>query len=145
MRPAAIALAVFLAFALCAASVTRAGNASFKVIVNPDSSISSVDREFLRDAYLKKTPTWSNGATIRPIDLTRKFAVRDQFSRDVLKKSPAQLKSYWNQQVFSGKGVPPPEVDAIADVIAYVLANPGAIGYLPADSDPGGAKVVEVR
>ena len=63
----------------------------------------------------------------------------------MLRKTPAQLKSYWNQQIFSGKGVPPPEADSTADVIAYVLANPGAVGYLPVDVDPGRAKVVEVK
>ena len=137
--------AILIALVLCMASVTSAGDAGFKVIVNPKNPTSSVDRQFLREAYLKKTPTWGNGQTIRPVDLSRKFAVRDQFSRSVLKKSPAQLKSYWNQQVFSGKDVPPPEVDSVSDVIAYVLANRGAVGYVPADADPGGAKVIEVR
>jgi ABC-type phosphate transport system substrate-binding protein len=145
MRPQTIVLAIFLGLVLCMASVRAAGDASFKVIVNAKNPTSSVDREFLRDAYLKKRPTWSNGQTVRPIDLSRRFAIRDQFGRSVLKKSPAQLKSYWNQQVFSGKDVPPPAVDSISDVIAYVVANRGAIGYVPADMDPGGAKVIEVR
>jgi hypothetical protein len=54
-------------------------------------------------------------------------------------------KIYWNQQIFSGKGVPPPEADSTAAAVAYVLANPGAIAYLPADADPGRVKVIEVR
>ena len=71
--------------------------------------------------------------------------MREAFTRDVLKKTPAQLKTYWSQQIFSGKGVPPPEASSIDEAIAYVLANPGAVGYIPDDVDPKGAKVIEVR
>ena len=62
-----------------------------------------------------------------------------------MRKTPAQLKSYWNQQIFSGKGVPPPEADSPAAAVAYVLANPGAIAYVPADTDPGRTRVIGVR
>jgi hypothetical protein len=118
---------------------------AFKVIVNPENPIDTIDRKFLRDAYLKKANDWRGGETLRPIDLSTKYAVRGTFVRDVLKKTPAQLKTYWNQQIFSGKGVPPPETATIADVVAYVLAHKGAVAYLPADADPGKAKVVGIR
>jgi len=122
-----------------------ANEAGFVVIVNPDNSTSEVDRAFLRDAFLRKISRWGNGETIKPIDLSRRFAAREQFAREVLKKSLPQLKRYWSQQIFSGKGVPPPESDSEKALISYVLANRGAIGYLPAGSDPGGAKVVKVK
>jgi hypothetical protein len=62
-----------------------------------------------------------------------------------VKKTPAQLKSYWNQQIFSGKGVPPPEADTASAVISYVLAHKGAVGYLPANVEARGVKVVKVK
>jgi hypothetical protein len=99
----------------------------------------------LRDAYLKKAKEWSGDGTVRPVDLSTKFQIRVKFTRDVLKKTPAQLKNYWNQQIFSGKGVPPPEAESTSAVIKYVLANPGAVGYIPANVDPGGAKVIAVK
>jgi ABC-type phosphate transport system substrate-binding protein len=117
----------------------------YKVVVNPDNPISALDRDFVRDAYLKKTTEWNTGATIRPIDLTSRFSARDRFTQDILRKTPSQLKNYWNQQVFSGKGVPPPEADAVADVVAYVLEHPGAIGYLPVSADSGKAKTIKVN
>jgi ABC-type phosphate transport system substrate-binding protein len=127
-----------------AASTSTADDDQFKVIVNPDNPSASVSRDFLRDAFLKKEGEW-NGETLRPIDLSSKYVARDQFTKDVIRKSPSQLRTYWNQQVFSGKGVPPPEVDSVTDVVGYVLANPGAVGYLPADADPGRAKVIPIR
>ena len=129
--------------ALFAAGDVRADE--LKVIVNPANPVSEVSRGFLREAFLKKSTQWSRGETIRPIDLARKYPIRDRFTRDVVRKTPAQLKSYWSQQIFSGKVVPPPEADTTTSVIAYVLANKGAVGYVPADADIRGAKVVKVK
>lgn len=117
----------------------------YQVIVNPQNPISEVSADLLRDAYLKKAIEWPDGETMRPIDLSSRFAQRDRFTHDVLHKTAAQLKAYWNQQIFSGKGVPPPEADAVADVIAYVIEHPGAVAYIPARMDAGRAKVVRIK
>jgi hypothetical protein len=144
--PRHLALVLVVVAGICMTGTTAARDGvMFKVIVNPKNPAARIDRGFLRSAWLKKEATWGDGATIRPIDLSANFAVRDRFTRDVIKKTSAQLKSYWSQQVFSGRGVPPKEVPSIADVIAYVLANPGAVGYVPVDVDTSGAKVIEVR
>jgi hypothetical protein len=140
-------IALLLAIALVGAvrpGSPRAGSATFKVIVHPDNPTTRIHRGFLRRAFLKKDLRGKHGASLRPIDLPRGTAARERFTRDVLKKSSAQLRNYWNQQVFSGKGVPPPEADSEDAAIAYVLANPGAVGYLPTDADPQGAKVIEI-
>jgi ABC-type phosphate transport system substrate-binding protein len=127
---------------------TNAGTGArddYKIIVNPDNPVSAIQRQFLREAFLRKSSDWNNGAAIRPIDLSRGFAVRERFIHEVLRKSPSQLRSYWNQLIFSGKGVPPPEADTPAGVVAHVLAHPGGVGYLPIDADPGRAKVIRVQ
>ena len=117
----------------------------FKVIVNPARGIEAIDRDFLRDAYLKKVSEWDNGDAIRPVDLPPSSPERADFTEQVLRKTPAQLRAYWNQQIFSGKGLPPPEAASAADVVAYVLANKGAIGYIPAGADPGKTVVIGIR
>ena len=140
-------LSAAVVVALVAEPVIGSGAASddYKIIVHPDNPMSVVDRGFLREIYLRKATDWSGGGPIRPIDLARRFAVRDRFALEVLKKTPAQLKSYWNQQIFSGKGVPPPEAESPADVVRYVLDHPGAVGYVPASTGVGRAKVIEVK
>jgi ABC-type phosphate transport system substrate-binding protein len=142
-RRVAIVVAVAAVW-LGAIAAPRADRDDLIVIVHPDNPATSVDRDFLRDAFLKKRTEWGPQQTIRPIDLPASSA-RDRFTQDVLKKSSTQLRSYWNQQIFSGKGVPPPTAKSIAAAIAYVLANPGAVAYLPADADPGRAKVLRLR
>ncbi len=117
----------------------------YHVIVHPSNPVRTIGRSFLRSVYLKKTTTWPSGETIRPVGLGKRFPARERFSREVLNKSPSQLRAFWNQQIFSGKGVPPPELDSEAAVIIYVLRNRGAIGYLPAGVDPGEAALVTVK
>lgn len=134
-----------LVLGLGGTGVSSAGEDGFEVIVNPETSATEVDRDFLRDAYLKKVVEWDDGQAVHPIDLSDKFPARERFTRDVLHKTPSQLRTYWNEQIFSGKGVPPPEADSTAQVIDYVVANRGAVGYLPAGTDPGRAKVVEIK
>jgi ABC-type phosphate transport system substrate-binding protein len=144
MRPRHIWL-VALMLLVSLSVATPAEDARYKIIVNPKNPVTSIDRDTLRNMFLKKRVVWGDGETIRPIDLSTKFPVREQFGRTVLKKTPAQLKTYWTQQIFSGKGVPPPEASSPADVIKYVAAYPGAVGYVPVDVVLHDAKVVEVK
>lgn len=134
--------------AIAALAMTRpaiADDDAFKIIVHPENRIAAIDRGFLRNAFLKKTSSWGDRRTIRPIGLTPKFPERARFASVVLKKTTAQLKSYWSQQIFSGKGIPPPESDSVTRVVAYVLANRGAVAFVPADANVGKAKVIEIR
>src|SRR5688572_3311533 len=108
MRPALFAIALCLLVATGAAGRSGAG---FQVIVHPSNPARELDRQFLRDAFLKRSLLWRHDVTVRPVDLTRDKAARQAFTRDVLGKSISEVKSYWYQQIFSGKAVPPPEVD----------------------------------
>lgn len=118
---------------------------AFLIIVHPSNGVSAVDRDFVRDAFLKKVATWRNNETIRPVDVHRRLPLRARFTRDLLQKTPTQLRSYWNRLIFSGKGVPPPELASEEAVVAYVLANRGAVGYVSASTNPRGAKVVRLK
>jgi ABC-type phosphate transport system substrate-binding protein len=119
--------------------------AGWRVIVNLQNPVGGVDRKFLAEAFLKKTTRWPNDELIRPVDLEPDAALRRRFSDDVLKKSVAAVKSYWQQMVFSGRGLPPPELDSEEQIVRFVLKNPGAIGYVSGNTDVAGAKVIPVR
>ena len=145
MRRARILLGLLLLATLWLGHAARsAGDGEFKIIVHPRNSVTTLERQFLREAFLKTSVTWKGGSVIRPIHLDQKFPVHERFSREVLLKAPAHLRNYWSQRIFSGTGVPPPEADSIEAAVAYVASHPGALGYLPMDADPGSAKVVEI-
>jgi ABC-type phosphate transport system substrate-binding protein len=127
---------------IAVASSSLADREGIKIVVNRRNPVASVDRAFLRDVFLKRASRWGNGDSVRPIDLPKALPVRDRFTIDVLNKTPAQLRSYWSQRIFSGTDIPPPEAESLTAAIAYVTANPGAVTYLPADADAGNTKVI---
>jgi ABC-type phosphate transport system substrate-binding protein len=117
----------------------------YRVIVHPQNPITSVDRAFLRDALLKKTTRWPNDKAIYPVDLVARASARSRFSEDVLRRSVAAVIAYWQQQIFSGRGVPPPEFETDEKVVAYVLKHEGAVGYVSGTANLGGSKPVSVN
>jgi ABC-type phosphate transport system substrate-binding protein len=141
---AALVIGCLLAVATVRPSRADDG-AGYIVIVNPKSDDTHLDKKFVADVFLKKQTHWSDDSTIKPVDQQRTATVRAKFSEDVLGRSIASVRTYWNQIVFSGRGVPPPELDSDASIVKYVLANRGAIGYVVPGTDLKGAKVVQVR
>jgi len=118
---------------------------TFVVIVNAKNDETRLDKKTVADIFLKKQTHWSDDSTIKPVDQTRSSAVRARFSQDVLDRSVASVRNYWNQVVFSGRGVPPPELESDASVVKYVQGNPTAIGYVSSSVDIKAVKIVQVR
>jgi ABC-type phosphate transport system substrate-binding protein len=118
---------------------------AFQVIVNPSNEVAAVDRGFVEDAFLKKITTWPSGEVIRPVDLAPDSPVRRAFSHDVLNRSVEAVKGYWQQRIFSGRDVPPPEFGTDEEIVSFVLKHPGGIGYVSGTAKLNGCRVVVVR
>jgi ABC-type phosphate transport system substrate-binding protein len=117
----------------------------FYVIVNASRSVDSLDRSFLTDVFLKRITHWPDDGVIQPVDLRQDSPARQRFSRDVLSRSVNGVKSYWQQRIFSGRDVPPPELPTDDEVVKYVVSNPGSIGYVSENSNAHGVKAITVR
>ena len=123
-----------VAFALVAvvAAAVPAQAQDFKVIVNSANSTSDLSAEVAAKLFLKQTSKFPNGTSAQPVDLGKASPVR-------------AVETYWQQQIFSGKDVPPAAKASDDDVIAFVKANPGAIGYVSAGASTAGVKVIDVK
>lgn len=117
---------------------------AYRVIVHPQNPVSRVDKRFLQDAFLKKARHWPHDKVIHPVDLISTSKVRRGFSEGVLNRSIAAVKAYWQQRIFAGRDVPPPEFDSDEKVVSYVLKYEGSVGYVSGMVDLLGAKVVSV-
>lgn len=140
----AVALAVPL-IALLAGAAHADEVPEFVIIVHPTNPKRSVDRRFLMKAFLKEVSRWPNDEQIHPVDQARDASVRNRFSERILGRSVAAVRSYWQQRIFSGRGVPPPEVDSDEQVVRFVLGRPGAVGYVSGRADIGKARAVVVE
>jgi len=149
MRPAApLLLTLVLSLVvLCATVLADAAPPPppYVVIVHPSNPATTLDASFVLDAFLKKITRWPDDEVIRPVDLPPTSPVRQSFSAEVLRRSVDAVKGYWQQRIFSGRDVPPPELETDDDVVRYVLKYPGAIGYVSPRASLNGAKFVAVR
>ena len=116
----------------------------FMVIVHPRSPVTRLDRRFLAEIFFRRTTRWTDDTPIRPVDQVPDSPARGRFTQDVLARSVASVRSYWQQRIFSGQGLPPPELNDDEAVVGYVASHPGAIGYVAPGTRTAGARAVEV-
>lgn len=121
--------------------VARAAEPAFVVVVHPAGGVTELSRAQLSRYFLKKTTRWPDGSPVQPVEPLDP-ALRAAFARQVHQRSGAAIAAYWNALIFSGRELPPLEKSADADIIAYVRATPGAIGYAAAGADTTGVTVV---
>jgi ABC-type phosphate transport system substrate-binding protein len=119
--------------------------AAFKVIVHESMRVQSLPKKTVSDFLLKKVTKWPDDTPVVPVDQVEAAAVRDPFSRAIHGKPTSAIKSYWTQQIFSGRDVPPVEKKSDAEVVAFVRANPGAIGYVSEGAAADGVRVLTVN
>jgi ABC-type phosphate transport system substrate-binding protein len=138
-------LALLLASFLVCTSVLGQPAPAYRIIVNPNNPATTLDRGFLTDAFLKKITSWPGGEVIHPADLGPDSPVRRAFTRDVMSRSVEAVKGYWQQRIFSGRDVPPPEFATDEQVVEFVLKHEGGVGYVSASAKIGDCRLVAVQ
>ena len=134
-------LALALGFAVVAAPASAQ---SFVVIVNTANPVKVMSVQQVSGLFLKKD-RWANSRATAPVDLARSSPVRADFTRMVHNRTVDAVTNYWSQQMFAGKGFPPPEKSTDDQVVEYVRRNPGAIGYVSFTAKIGsGVRVVDI-
>jgi ABC-type phosphate transport system substrate-binding protein len=118
---------------------------SFKVIVNSRMTGRTVSRETLSQVYLGKVERWGDGKPIAAVDLSTTSPVRAAFSQSVLGMSVVGVRMYWTRTMVTDH-FPPLVRSTDEDVIAFVGARTGAVGYVSADAVlPDTVQVVTVQ
>ena len=134
-----------LGLLVLASPASSQGVQGFKVIVHASNPISSMTSSEISNLFLKRVTRWRNGQGVVPVDLSANSAVRDDFSDAVHGRDASAVKAYWTRQIFSGRGVPPTERRTDVEVVTFVAATPGAIGYVSRSANLGPeCKVVQV-
>jgi hypothetical protein len=130
---------------LFGAPASVSAETTYRIIVHADHPTASDTRDFLAKAFLKKVRAWPDGTAIKPVDLPADSPVRRDFTRGVLQRSVAAVKRYWQQAIFSGRDVPPPEVASEERALRYVSEHPGSVAYVSASTPLSDVKVLQVR
>jgi len=127
-------------------SVQAADQDAFLVVVHPNVPDSTMNKQDLSDVFMKKRTQWSDGSSVLPVTSGDRDVNR-AFSQEVHGRSSAALKKFWQRQIFSGEGYPPPERATDQAIVDYVRSNPGAIGIVSSRANLASAdvRVLSVR
>ena len=126
--------------------ILAASQTSFRIVVHPGVPDSVLARQDLSDVFLKKRTTWSDGSAVHPVTLGNRDVDR-AFSEAIHRRSSAALKKFWQRQIFTGGGTPPPNRPTDTAVLEYVRSTPGAIGVVSTQISlaSAGVRVLDVR
>ena len=130
--------------ALLLTGQAQLGHAEVIVVVHPNNDIELTEKEVQR-IFLGKLKAFPGGQSAIPVDLPPGSKERDEFNKSIIKKNAKQVSSYWSRLIFTGKGLPPKQVDAAADAKALVARNPDAIAYIDKSMLDGTVKMVSFK
>jgi hypothetical protein len=136
-----ILLAVGLALSVSAVAHAE-GNA---VIINAGNDSSDVGPLRIRRLYLLQSARWSNGEKVKPVDFAGS-AAHDGFLTDVLRMTDDELERHWIELSYQRAVSPAKQLASEEEVLSYVAAEKGAIGFVSAKAarSATGVKVVHV-
>ena len=129
---------------MCLLFCASATAADYAVVVNRENPATSLDRRAVSALFMRRVTEWPGGSAVLPVDGPNSPA-REAFSKEVHGKKASAVRSHWLQVIFSGRGVPPPEKASDKEVIAYVKAHEGAIGYVAAATATTDVKVLSLE
>lgn len=104
--------------------------ADLVLVVSADSGIANLSRDEVVNIFLGRYRKLPNGATAIPLDIDGDSMERRMFYQTLLGKPLAEINAYWSRLVFSGRTTPPEDLPSQREVLARVIRDPVAIGYV---------------
>jgi len=135
-------ISLVVGFILCA--VMSAYASDYAIIVHKDNPVSVLSKSDLKQIYLGKKGSWTNGESIVLYSL-QDPDVTETFTSEIMSKSAQQFSLYWKKALFTGTGRPPLEMNSTAEMKRFIAADPRGIGYIPKSEVDGSVKVVKIN
>ncbi|MFL0798099.1 MAG: phosphate ABC transporter substrate-binding protein [Cellvibrionaceae bacterium] len=117
------------------------GWAETAIVIHPENQ-NTLSIEDIKRIFLGKKKSYPDGTKAIPIDQKEGSAPRTAFTFVILNKSDQQMRAYWAQQLFTGKGTPPKDFRNNTDVKKLVSTNPSLIGYIDSKAVDDSVKVI---
>lgn len=136
-----IILLLFITLAISAFSQA----APIKVIANPSVKVDELNASQLRAIFSMKQASWPDGQPIKVFVLPNQHQSHQQFCKRVLRMFPYQVERIWNKLTYSGLGDLPVLVNSEEEMLAMVLTNPGAIGYVVESASDEGIHTIRLK
>ena len=115
------------------ASLSSAAESPYQLVAHASTPGAQIRRDAVRAIFLGEATRWADGTQVRPVDQSLRSPLRARFCESALGHSVDENGTYWHQRVMSTRVMPPPVKTSDDDVVAFVRANKGAIGYVSGD------------
>jgi ABC-type phosphate transport system substrate-binding protein len=136
-------LAICMVLGSASAIASTSASADEVTIVHATVAEIAIDTDALKDVFLGRQTTWSNGAHITVV--IAKSGPSHDAVMQLLDKSNSQFLISWKKLVFTGKGTMPEQVDGEDALVRFVAMTPGAIGTVDRAKVTDGVKVLPLR
>lgn len=104
--------------------------ADIAVIVHPDSALAALDLADVKRLFLGKTHILNGEVSLVPINQAQDRSIRLDFERKILHKSARQIRAYWVERIFTGKGLPPRSAGDDEEIRQLIAKDKGLLGYI---------------
>lgn len=125
-----------------AGGLPAVARAELVVVVNVRSGVAAMTRNEVINIFFGRSRQFFNGIEAQPVDLLDSHVDRARFYQGLVGKETSQVDAYWSRQLFSGRTRPPPRVGSSEEVVKWVVANPGGIGFVDASRVDARVRVV---
>lgn len=127
-------IALWLALA---AGIAGSADAPPALVVIAHAKLDGVDAPTLLRLYQGRAVE-VNGTPVTVVNLAPGHPLRAQFLARVLNQDEERYIAYWTVRRHVGKGIPPRQFATPSEVIEFVQATPGGMGYIAVtDLRPG--------
>jgi ABC-type phosphate transport system substrate-binding protein len=120
--------------AACAATLLQPARSGagegFVVVVNQANPLSGWGRADISRLFLKRTAVWPKGVPAAPCDLSGTSPTRKAFSERVHGKALWVIVAFWQQEVASGRTLPPRVCHSEQAALQAVRDDPGGVAYV---------------
>lgn len=113
---------------LCIVAPAAQAGRQLAVVVHPSCPLSTMNADAVKAHYLRHRKEWTDGSKVRPVQ--QETDARDGFLQRVLRMPVVEYERYWLERRYAAAESPPKSVDDDSDVIRFVGAMKGAIGFV---------------
>ncbi|OMG52584.1 hypothetical protein BJN45_14995 [Azonexus hydrophilus] len=104
--------------------------AELVVVVNARSGVAAMTRNEVINVFFGRNRQFFNGLEAMPVDLEDSHPKRLQFYKTLVGKDLSEINAYWSRQIFTGRMQAPPRLESTEEVLKWVAARPGGIGFV---------------
>jgi ABC-type phosphate transport system substrate-binding protein len=109
--------------------LTLAATAAAEVVVIGHPGLSKLDGATVQRIFTGKVIE-VGGVPVTAVNAIAGSSVRREFLERIVEQNEEKYTAYWTVRRYIGKGAPPRELPTSAEVIRFVMATPGAVGYI---------------